>query len=143
MIALLLRCMVDFGLLTFIWSVQLVIYPSFMYFNKNDLLKWHPKYTQLVTYIVAPLLFMQTGLIAYQFLNIINFYSIASLILCGFCWLSTFFWAIPLHQQLENGNELFSTCKQLIQMNWLRTIAWSLLWILSFTQFILWVETSY
>ncbi|MFT7429007.1 MAG: hypothetical protein ACI9IZ_001504, partial [Nonlabens sp.] len=37
----LLQLLVDFGLVVLIWIVQLIIYPSFLYYGSKTLNKWH------------------------------------------------------------------------------------------------------
>jgi len=37
----LIRLLFDFGLLVLIWLVQLVIYPSFLYYEQDNLKRWH------------------------------------------------------------------------------------------------------
>ena len=55
----LIRLLFDFGLLVLIWLVQLVIYPSFLYYEQDNLKRWHEKYTQKITYVVLPLMMGQ------------------------------------------------------------------------------------
>ena len=35
------RVIIDFGAVVLIWMVQLVVYPSFTYFQKKELMDWH------------------------------------------------------------------------------------------------------
>ncbi len=55
----LLRLLVDMGLLILTWLVQLVIYPSFLYYDATDLKKWHSIYTGRITFVVLPLMLTQ------------------------------------------------------------------------------------
>lgn len=130
------RLMIDFGLLVLIWLVQLVIYPGFLAYKEESLIKWHPVYTNKISYPVMPLMFVQTGLISYQLYESLDFYSIASALLCLMCWLLTFFRAVPLHHQIDKQTNVVIACQQLIQVNWYRTTAWSLLWGLSLVVFL-------
>ena len=82
---------IDFGAVVLIWMVQLIIYPSFVYYADKDLLKWHIPYTQRVTFIVAPIMFSQTGIIAYQTFTEFNYLNLLSAVICGSLWLLTFF----------------------------------------------------
>ena len=65
----LLQLLVDFGLVVLIWIVQLIIYPSFLYYNSNTLSKWHKTYTGRITTIVAPLMIAQIAIAAYLLLT--------------------------------------------------------------------------
>ncbi len=130
-----LRAVVDFGAVILIWLVQLVIYPSFLYFAPEDLKRWHIAYTQRITFVVAPIMFAQTGIIAYQAVQSLNILSIISLLICISLWLLTFFQAVPLHQALdaeEDGVE--DTCLKLVRINKKRTFLWSLLSFISIYQ---------
>ncbi|MEO1009857.1 MAG: hypothetical protein AAFX53_01035 [Bacteroidota bacterium] len=51
-----LRLLCDFGLVVLIWSVQLIIYPSFQFYNPIELLLWHGIYVHRITYVVLPLM---------------------------------------------------------------------------------------
>ncbi|MEL6803956.1 MAG: hypothetical protein AAFO91_09270, partial [Bacteroidota bacterium] len=51
-----LRLVFDSAALVLIWLVQLVIYPSFLYMDKQDFLVWHPIYTRKVTWVVMPIM---------------------------------------------------------------------------------------
>ncbi len=126
------RVIVDFGLLVLIWMVQLVVYPSFSYYAKDDLMRWHPRYTSSITFIVAPLMFIQTGIIAYQcFLDGLLIQHIVSAALLASVWLLTFLVAVPLHQKIEKGTDYRHFSHKLVGINWWRTAAWTLLWLIS------------
>lgn len=130
------RLVVDFGAVVLIWMVQLIVYPSFLYFNDKELMKWHIPYTKRVTYIVAPIMFAQTGIIAYQILTQFNWLHLLSTIICGLLWLLTFFEAVPLHHKIDLGKEVKSSAKLLVQINKKRTALWTVLFIISICQII-------
>ena len=92
----LFRVVVDFGLVILIWMVQLIIYPSFIFYQQNDLAKWHSVYTGKITILVAPLMFAQTGLIGYQVLNELSVFIVSSAVICATLWLLTFLLALLL-----------------------------------------------
>ena len=130
------RVIVDFGAVVLIWMIQLIVYPSFLYFSDKDLIKWHIHYRQLVTFIVAPIMFAQTGIIAFQILTEFNWLHLLSSIICGLLWLLTFFEAVPLHHKIDKNEELKSNCKKLVQINKKRTALWTVLFITSIFQII-------
>lgn len=125
------RIVVDFGLVILIWMVQLVVYPGFLYYEKQDLVKWHTIYTQKITFVVAPLMFAQTGIIAYQNLSNFSLFTILSGIICASLWALTFFEAIPLHQKIDQSINLKSTCENLVRINKKRTALWTVLFLIS------------
>ncbi|MFT6165867.1 MAG: hypothetical protein ACJASF_000550 [Vicingaceae bacterium] len=130
------RVLVDFGAVVLIWMVQLIIYPSFLYFSDKDLMKWHVPYTKRVTFIVAPIMFIQSGIIAYQIFNKFNWLHLLSSIICGLLWLLTFFEAVPLHQKIDLGKEVKLAALMLVQINKKRTALWTVLFIISICQII-------
>ena len=57
------RLLLDFGLCILIWMVQLVVYPSFLFFSFNNLFTWHKTYTKAIALIVIPLMLGQLGIV--------------------------------------------------------------------------------
>ncbi|MFT6745260.1 MAG: hypothetical protein ACJAR8_001821, partial [Bacteroidia bacterium] len=70
------RLIVDFGLVVLIWMVQLIVYPSFLFYKDTELITWHTKYTPRITKIVAPLMFAQLSLSVFGLFQGITAYSI-------------------------------------------------------------------
>lgn len=127
--------LIDFGLVVLIWLVQLVVYPSFKYYQPDDLLRWHSHYTSAITVIVLPLMFGQLILHA---LNVYNGFSLLSMLIFTLVlgtWLVTFVWAVPLHNRITGQNDLASAVSTLISINWIRTILWTLVFLLGFIDF--------
>ena len=121
----------DTGCLILIWLVQLVIYPSFQYYSPLDLKKWHSKYTGQITVVVLPLMVGQlitSSMLAYLEISTLNLTKLA-LVLTN--WVLTFVVFVPLHQKLEHIAEPLQLTKALIVKNWLRTIIWSLIFLLT------------
>ena len=127
-----IRLICDSGLLILIWMVQLVIYPSFSYYKQEDLFKWHETYTKRIAVIVIPLMFGQLITSSIQVYNNLDFYTITSSSLVIGVWLSTFFIFVPLHTNLSKRKEVESSIKKLKLHNWLRTVLWSLIFIVTF-----------
>lgn len=130
------RVAVDFGMLILIWLVQLIIYPSFEFSAKQSFLQWHERYTGLITLVVLPLMLAQIGLAIWQvYSGDRTWETLTALGLIGFCWLVTFALSVPAHNQLQTlGNDI-DTVRWLVQSNWLRTIAWTAVSVLSIKQF--------
>jgi hypothetical protein len=125
-----LRSMVDFGLVVLIWLVQIIIYPAFEFTKSNAFHKWHKKYMMLITFVVAPLMFIQLGLIGYQLATNLSVLTTLSITLTALIWLHTFGKAVPLHNQLNTaGNDEFIV-RKLVKVNWVRTFLWTAVWIL-------------
>ena len=131
------RVVVDFGMLVLIWLVQLIIYPSFEFTDKNSFLAWHEKYTGLITIVVLPLMLSQLALTLYQLSQEQSWSTIACTALIAFCWIVTFTLSVPAHNQLQTlGNET-EIVHWLVLTNWLRTIAWTSVSVLSIHNFVL------
>jgi len=120
------RTAVDFGLVVLIWLVQLIIYPSFRYYSPTELAMWHPKYSNLITLIVGPLMLAQVVLVGWDVLNRFSWLAIVSAGLVGLMWASTVFQAIPIHNAIAAGNASPETLSRLVSINWVRTVGWTL-----------------
>lgn len=125
------RLLIDFGFVVLIWAVQLVIYPSFDYYSKENLFIWHKRYTVKVTFIVLPLMFSQLILAAIQLWQIQTWYTIVSAVLIAILWLQTFVIFVPLHQSIDMNRPIENVCNKLVNKNWMRTILWTLLFFIS------------
>ncbi len=129
----LIKLLSDFGLVVLIWIVQIIIYPSFHFYAAKDLFIWHNKYTNLITFIVLPLMFIQLGTTGYITFKSGTTLHIIQLVLIILIWISTFAQAVPLHNKIANDTDgLVYTISQLVKVNWIRTILWTIIFILSF-----------
>lgn len=123
------RLVVSASLCVLIWMVQLLIYPSFKYFEALGLAAWHRIYTRNMTYIVAPLMILQ-GLLAFYSLLFLQqellLNSLVALLVVA-CWITTFMIFIPLHVQIDRAPQVVATSIQLTSRNWIRVVLWSLI----------------
>lgn len=124
------RVAVDFGLVVLIWMVQLIIYPSFRYYNPAELAVWHPKYTGLITLIVGPLMLAQVGLVGWELVTRFSWLTLAAAVLVGLMWASTAFQAVPIHNAIAAGDASPETLARLVSVNWVRTVGWTLLFLM-------------
>lgn len=121
------RLAIDFSLFVLIWMVQLLIYPSFSYFESIALAAWHRIYTRNMTYIVAPLMIAQSAIcVAFFFLfpamlapNLVYAALVAA------CWITTFVIFIPLHNRIDIHPHDKSLRTRLTKSNWMRVTLWS------------------
>lgn len=137
MILLMCRVAVDFGMLVLIWLVQLIIYPSFEFSDKETFAFWHQRYTGLITLVVLPLMLGQLALTGYQLTQERSWSTITCMILIVFCWVVTFTLSVPAHNQLQSSGNKIETVTWLVRTNWLRTIAWTASAVISMRQFVL------
>lgn len=125
------KILIDTSLCVLIWIVQIVIYPGFCYYSEGDIKKWHPIYTRRITYIVLPLMLSQ--LIIYLYFSYLKFsyVSLGSLALVIFIWGVTFLVSVPLHAKIDSSSNSIHAREKLVKTNWIRTVAWTFLLILS------------
>lgn len=126
-----IRLICDSSLLILIWIVHLIIYPSFSYYKHDDLFKWHDTYTKRIAVIVIPLMVGQLITSSIQVYTNLDFYTITSSLLVIGVWLSTFLVFVPLHNNLSKREEVELSIKKLKLHNWLRTVLWSLIFIVT------------
>ena len=126
----LIKLVVDTGLLILIWMVQLVIYPSFIYYDKKNLVKWHIKYTTNISYIVVPLMLGQSFIAIFQLFSNGSLITVAYFILVISSWLLTFILFVPTHSKISQGLTDSEMLRKLVRSNWLRTSIWTLIFIL-------------
>lgn len=126
-----IRLIIDGGMAVLIWMVQLIVYPSFKYCNKNHLVLWHKKYSGRLAVIVIPLMFSQLIISIIQLFEKVDFNNSVYAILVWSLWLITFVFFVPLHGKIAQGTSTLKTLSSLIIRNWIRTVLWTLLLILS------------
>jgi hypothetical protein len=127
------RLVLDVGLLVLIWMIQLIVYPSFLFYTAKELIAWHKMYTKAIALIVIPLMLGQLGIAIYQVFLVQNTYTLTSIILVVFLWGITLLKFAPMHQQISEGNTHVQLLKKLVQNNWIRTLIWTILCAMSVT----------
>jgi hypothetical protein len=117
---------ISLALACVLWLVQLVIYPAFRFIDPREFSRWHYRYTGAVTWVVAPLIWLQTAGVVGRFL----FLQSPDLLWAIECFHTILAWAVtvtvsvPLHSQLQRArNE--KTMRKLVVTNWVRTASWS------------------
>lgn len=122
---------IDFGLVVLIWMVQLLIYPSFRYFATKNLYLWHEHYTKFMAIIVLPLMASQLIISIINLINALNLISIVHFSLVLLTWLTTLLFFVPLHNRISNKTITNNTLSDLLVLNWLRVVLWTLILIIS------------
>ncbi|WP_299676134.1 hypothetical protein [uncultured Dokdonia sp.] len=128
------RLLLDFGLVVLIWIIQLIVYPSFHYYDRNSLVEWHSNYTSRFSFIVIPLMLGQLGIAFYSLTLTINFNTIINLVIIVIIWLITFLIFVPIHSKISRGKISDRMLSSLVRKNWLRTIFWNTLFAYNFAQ---------
>ena len=123
--------LVDFGLVVLIWLVQLIIYPTFASIDEARFSAYHAWYSQIIGFFVIPLMFGQVGLHAWGIYTAPSPAKYMAAGLIGLIWCSTFLLSVPNHNILSAGSKDPAVIHSLITTNWIRTIGWSLVFVLS------------
>ena len=131
------QLLLDFGLVVLIWIIQLIVYPSFLYYRNENLVAWHRKYTSRFSFIVIPLMFGQLGVSIYQVITFANLYTVLGLVIILLIWISTFLQFVPIHSNITKGIASEKMLNSLVTKNWLRTSLWSLLFVINCSYYIL------
>lgn len=120
-----LQLISTFAMIGVIWVIQLVHYPSFSFIEEKNFVQFSKFHQTRVTYIVAPLMFIELltavslVVLKNELLFVINF------VFLLFIWISTFFYFISAHTDLSKGKDPVKI-KELVLLNWARTIFWTL-----------------
>lgn len=128
-IILQISLLVDVGLVVLIWMVQLIIYPSFVYYRPENLTRWHQKYTTGIAVLVVPLMLCQLIVATTDLFLNFSFQSLFVVTIVLFLWIFTFLSFAPIHLKITNGEVTKELLRRLVRLNWIRTFLWSLLFI--------------
>ena len=127
----LIKIVVNTGLFVLIWMVQLVVYPGLCYYNDVDIKRWHPVYTNRITVIVLPLMVGQLAVYSVAAYLHPSYVSIGLLTLVLLTWGLTVLLAVPLHNVVGSAAPCQQERQQLVKVNWLRTVLWTIIFIIS------------
>ena len=108
-----------------IWVIQLLHYPTFHFIKESDYVEFQHFHMQRISFIVVPVMIIEllSGfMLVYYFRS--NLF-ILCLIILLVIWLITFVFFTKLHQSLLGGYDKIIVNK-LVQINWSRTVLWSL-----------------
>lgn len=122
---------IDFGLVVLIWLVQAVVYPSFREIDDGGFRAWHRSYSRRVALIVVPLMLGQAALHGIRLALAPRPLAVAAAACVAVAWVATFGAAVPLHRELAASGQSESAIRSLLRVNWWRTAAWSLTFLLS------------
>lgn len=124
------RLLLDFGLVVLIWLVQLIIYPSFAFVDRDRLELWHGRYTALISVVVVPLMLGQVLVVAMQVLQRGSVLDWISGALVAAVWLVTFLRAVPLHERIGQATDPDADIPALVWWNRPRTVLWTVIFVL-------------
>ena len=108
-----------------IWVIQLLHYPTFHFIKESHYEEFQHFHMQRISFIVIPVMITEllSGFMLVYFFrsNLLIFCLIILLVI----WLITFVFFTKLHQSLLGGYNKI-TIDKLVQINWSRTVLWSL-----------------
>ena len=108
-----------------IWVIQLLHYPTFHFIKESDYVEFQHFHMLRISFIVVPAMIIE---LLSGFMLVYYFRSnllILCLIILLVIWLITFVFFTKLHQSLLGGYDKIIVDK-LVQINWSRTVLWSL-----------------
>ena len=120
----------SFGLVVLIWLVQVIIYPAFAEIAPDRFARWHSGYTRAVTWIVMPLMLGQVVLIGWLLFARPGPWAFLATGMVAVAWVATFTLSVPAHEKLRAGGLDGGVVRRLVATNWIRTVAWSLAFLL-------------
>ena len=108
-----------------IWVIQLLHYPAFNFIKESDYVEFQHFHMQRISFIVVPVMILEL----FSAFMLVYYLRYNPLILCLIIllviWLITFVFFTKLHQSLLGGYDKIIVDK-LVQINWSRTVLWSL-----------------
>ena len=108
-----------------IWVIQLLHYPTFHFIKESNYVEFQHFHMQRISFIVVPAMILEL-LSAFMLVYYIRSSLLTvCLIILLVIWLITFVFFTKLHQSLLGGYDKIIVDK-LVQINWARTILWSL-----------------
>lgn len=124
---LILNLFSSFFLCGLIWTVQLVHYPAFHGFEKEDYQEWMSFHKSRISFIVVPVMLVELGTSILLSFGKTPYSALhqTGLGIVVMIWLITFFKQVPLHEKLSAGyrEELV---QKLVSSNRWRTFLWSI-----------------
>lgn len=122
--------MIDFGLVILIWMTQLIVYPSFTKFSKDELFTWHSTYTVRISVLVMPLMIGQLGIHVYELFQTVTVTGLVALGFIILAWVNTFLFAVPLHNRISSGDNISAAAIDLVSVNAWRTGFWTIVFLI-------------
>lgn len=111
-----------------IWIVQISVYPSLKWFERDGFAKRHDSYRNRIAAVVTiPMIIELIASIYVVFLPTALLgrgYSIVLLLMLLIIWISTIFIQVPQHERLSAGKDE-QAIASLVAGNWIRTALWT------------------
>lgn len=119
----------SFMMIGIIWLVQIINYPLFALVPEQFFKEYHKKHLTRSQWIIVPLMLIEllSGfLLLFWYIPQVSYWLyLLNFFLIFLVWIETFLIQAPKHNQLQASHSQKSI-EQLVNLNWLRTITWSL-----------------
>lgn len=125
-----LRLITDSGMFILIWLVQIIIYPTFRDIREERFVAWHRHYVNAIGFFVIPMMLLQLGSTGFECYLTRSLPDLLALMMLAGAWMVTFTLSAPCHKKLQKVGQDEHLITYLIRTNWLRTIFWSLSWLI-------------
>lgn len=116
-------------MLGLIWFVQIIHYPLLSLVKREEFSYCESQYVRRITALVALPMLIEFGtgwwLLWKKVLFVPDWLLWTNVGLLTIIWLSSFCLQVPIHIRLFTGYDK-NSCHNLVNTNWIRTIAWSL-----------------
>lgn len=121
-----LHTYITWALMGLIWHVQLVQYPLLLEVGKESFGRYHFGHCVRISVLVLPLILLEVLTAAWLVWNgRLDSLFLASLVLMGVAWFSTFVFQARIHSRLLTTGRSEDLIRQLVLTNWFRTVAWT------------------
>ena len=113
-------------MVSIIWLVQILHYPTFLYIDIDRYTEFQNFHMKNISFLIIPLMLLEflTGFLLLFFVDEIDFYFSISFGLLVLIWLITALFFSKYHSALSNKYERVIILK-LIRLNWVRTFFWT------------------
>ena len=113
-------------MVSIIWLVQILHYPTFLYIDNERYTEFQNFHMKNISFLIIPLMLLEflTGFFLLFFVNEIDFYFSISFSLLVLIWLITVLFFTRYHSALSNKYER-NIILRLIRLNWIRTFFWT------------------
>ncbi len=113
-------------MVSIIWLVQILHYPTFLYIDIDRYTEFQNFHMKNISFLIIPLMLLEflTGFLLLFFVDEIDFYFSISFGLLVLLWLITASFFSKYHSALSNKYERGIILK-LIRLNWVRTFFWT------------------
>ena len=110
-----------------IWVIQIVHYPSFHFIEKELYTAFQKFHMNKISIIVIPIMLAEliTGMILFLDKSSKSSFLIISFVILVLIWLITGVYFSKAHNELMTGYQEL-VVNQLVAMNWIRTLLWTL-----------------